>query len=181
MSSINSLSSSAQRPSPSAYETMTSEDFLRVMFTELTRQDPTKPTDSKDLLDQLGSIRSIESDTSLSKRLETMAKQNELGAASNVVGAFVTGRTAEGKDVRGFVDSIRVTREGVMLNLSTGSTIAFSSLEEVYDPTLISTTPAEEGEEEEDSARAASTASTERGAPPNLLELLAALEGGAGA
>ncbi|MBL8746780.1 MAG: flagellar hook assembly protein FlgD, partial [Phycisphaerae bacterium] len=61
MSAISALASSTDRAAPSAYESMSSDDFIRVMFAELTRQDPTKPTDSKDLLAQLGSIRGIES------------------------------------------------------------------------------------------------------------------------
>ncbi len=120
---------------------MSSEDFLRVMFAELSRQDPTKPTDSKDLLDQLGSIRGIESDLSLTKRLESFAKQNEITAASGLVGAFVEGTTVSGEKTRGFVDSISVTREGVLLNLSSTFSIPLSALETIRDPTLIATTP----------------------------------------
>lgn len=140
MSAINSLSG-ATRQAPSAYESMTSEDFLRVMFAELTRQDPTKPTDSKDLLDQLGSIRGIESDLSLTKRLDSFAKQNEITAASGLVGAFVEGKTDSGVDTRGFVDSISVTRDGVLLNLSSTYSIKLSSVSTIHDPALITTDP----------------------------------------
>jgi flagellar basal-body rod modification protein FlgD len=148
MSSIDSLSS-ATRPTPNAYESMTSDDFIRVMFAELTRQDPTKPTDSKDLLDQLGAIRGIESDLSLTKRLQDITRQNEITSAGSLVGAFVEGTTDSGQKTRGFVDSISVTREGILLNLSSTLSIPLSGLQTVHDPALITTAPHTEPTEEE--------------------------------
>lgn len=145
---------SADQRTPNAYETLTSGDFLRIMFAELSRQDPTKPTDSKDLLDQLGSIRSIESDTTLTKRLEEFSKQNEITSAGSLVGTFVEGRTSLGEETRGFVDSISVTREGIVLNLSSGKSIGLDDLSRVYDPALIQPTPSPAGEEDEPVAEA---------------------------
>lgn len=140
MSAITSLSSATKSPT-SAYETMTSDDFIRVMFAELTRQDPTKPTDSKDLLAQLGTIRGIESDLSLTKRLQDIAKQNEITSAGSLVGKFVSGKNDAGDKVRGFVDSVSVTREGLVLNLSSDKTLPLSRLDEVYDPALVVPAP----------------------------------------
>lgn len=121
----------------SAYETLTSDDFIRVMFAELTRQDPTKPTDSKDLLAQLGTIRSIESDLSLTRRLEQITRQGEVNSAGGLVGKFVEGVTSSGDHTRGFVDSVSITREGIVLNLSSDKSISLDKLEKVIDPELV--------------------------------------------
>jgi flagellar basal-body rod modification protein FlgD len=148
MSAIDSLAS-ATRPATNAYESMSSDDFIRVMFAELTRQDPTKPTDSKDLLSQLGAIRGIESDLTLTNRLQDIARQNEITSAGSLVGAFVEGTTGSGEKTRGFVDSISVTREGILLNLSSTISIPLSGLQTVYDPDLITTAPRTEPAEEQ--------------------------------
>ena len=46
----------------SGFGALDSEEFLNIMFTELQNQDPFEPNDSSALLEQLNSIRSIESD-----------------------------------------------------------------------------------------------------------------------
>ncbi|MDX2114380.1 MAG: flagellar hook capping FlgD N-terminal domain-containing protein [Planctomycetota bacterium] len=142
MSAISGFTSAQTRDAQSnPYETLTSEDFIRVMFAELTRQDPTKPTESKDLLEQIGTIRSIESDVSLTKRLEEISKQNEIASAGSLVGKFAEGKTDSGITANGFIDSVSVTRTGMVLNLSTGVSVPLSRLERIVDPALISGTP----------------------------------------
>jgi flagellar basal-body rod modification protein FlgD len=128
----------AARPSTiNAYDTLTSDDFIRVMFAELTRQDPSKPTDSKDLLEQLSTIRSIESDLSLTRRLDEITRRSEINSAGGLVGKFVEGLTDAGERTRGFVDSVSITREGIVLNLSSEKSIALDRLDKVFDPALV--------------------------------------------
>lgn len=142
MSAIDaSTSSRSLTGSSDAFSAMKSEDFIRVMFTELTNQDPLSPNESKDLLDQISTIRQIESDISTSQRLEDMVRQNELAASSGLIGKFVLGQSDSLVDVAGYVDSVSVTRDGVTLNLSGGFKVPLDRLEEVVDPALIGSAP----------------------------------------
>lgn len=142
MSAIDSISATNPPAATNAFQALTSEDFIRIMFTELTNQDPLQPNDSKDLLDQVGSIRAIESDVTLTKRLEEIALQNEIAASGTLLGKFVRGLNASGNRVLGFVDSVSITREGTILNLSTNERVALKRVEDIIDPDLIGTTPA---------------------------------------
>ena len=45
-----------QARTPSRFDSLSSEDFIRIMFAELANQDPFQPNDSAALLDQLNSI-----------------------------------------------------------------------------------------------------------------------------
>ena len=65
---------------------MADEEFVKIMFTELSNQDPLKPNDSNQMLQQLSSLRSIQSDIELSNKLESIVTQNQL--------AFAWGRRA---------------------------------------------------------------------------------------
>lgn len=142
MSAIGGTSASNPARTTDASETgfnsLSSEEFIRVIFAELTRQDPTQPTNSKDLLEQLSSIRGIESDIELSEKLEDIAKQSEITSAGSLVGKFVSGLTDSAARTRGFVDSVLVTREGVVLNLSSGAKVPLSQVVEIVDPDLVS-------------------------------------------
>ena len=100
-----------------------------------TRQPgPAFPTESKDLLAQIGTIRSIESDLALKTSLESLVKQNELSSAGGLVGKYVNGLTTNGLRVEGLVMSVKSTREGAMLNLSSGYTLPFGRIEDIIDP-----------------------------------------------
>ena len=70
MSAINALAGSgAPAATGSRFNELSSEEFIKIIFTELQNQDPFKPNDSGALLEQLNSIRSIESDIEMSNRL----------------------------------------------------------------------------------------------------------------
>lgn len=140
MSAIGSLGGTVDPPSSTnAFQAMTSEDFIRIMFSELANQDPLAPNDSQALLNQISTIRSIESDIGLGQRLQEIALQNEISSAGSLLGSFISGLDARGNEAIGFVDSVSVTREGTILNLSTGFSVALDRVVEIIDPDLIST------------------------------------------
>lgn len=140
MSAISgSLGSSSNAPAGAtdAFSAMSSVDFLGIIFSELTNQDPLAPNETKDLLEQISTIRSIESDLSLAEQLRTMVRQNEITSSSSLVGKFVTGRTGTSAEVAGFVDSVTITRDGIRLNLSSGFSIGLDNVQEIIDPDII--------------------------------------------
>ena len=89
------------------FSAMSSEDFVRIIFTELANQDPLAPNDSNALLQQLSSLRSIESDIQLIDQLKSLVTENQLAAGSSLIGKFVTGLTATNDRVSGNVRSVR--------------------------------------------------------------------------
>lgn len=138
MSAINNNGSTNAPPSSgNAFSAISSGDFLEIMFSELANQDPLSPTDTKALLEQIGTIRSIESDLSLKTSLETLVKQNGLSAAGGLVGKYVTGLTTSGIRVQGVVISVKSTREGPVLNLGNNYTLPFDRVEDIVDPEFI--------------------------------------------
>ena len=58
----------------SSFSSMNSEEFVKIIFTELQNQDPFQPNDSSALLEQLNSIRSIESDMALTDQLKAIKR-----------------------------------------------------------------------------------------------------------
>lgn len=142
MSAISANSAARAATPTDGFSTLGSDEFIKVMFAELSRQDPLQPNDTSKLLEQLGQIRSIESDLALQKNLEGLIRQNEITSAGGLIGKFAVGTTDTNDRVQGYVDSISVTREGVRLNLSTGFQVRLSRLEQIVDPALVSpTTP----------------------------------------
>ncbi len=137
INAFNPVGPGAAATPASGFGQMTSEDFIQVIFTELANQDPFQPNDSAALLEQLGSIRSIESDMQLSTKLESLVFENQLSAATSMIGKFVGGLTPEGMRVGGNV--LSVVRQGgeIAVELDSGWFLPLDGVETVIDPTLI--------------------------------------------
>jgi flagellar hook assembly protein FlgD len=117
MSALNSTPAAPLAPQPikNRFNEMSSEEFMKIIFTELQQQDPFSPNDSSARLEQLNSIRSIESDISMGKQLESIVFQNQLAGAGNLIGKRISGLTVDNERVAGQVKS--VTRAGDEISL----------------------------------------------------------------
>ncbi len=142
MDPVNGTSSGAsQSGSTSRMSELTSDQFLKIMFSELTRQDPLKPNDSNALLQQMSSIRTIEANLALERKLDTLVAQNQLSNAGGLIGAFVSGLSETNARTEGQVVSISQTKDGVVLNLANGQRVPMKSVDEIFVPDLTQPNP----------------------------------------
>lgn len=108
-----------------------SDEFLKIIFTELRNQDPLEPNDTTTLLEQLSSLRSIQSEMSFTSRLGELVGQNEFAAAAQLIGREVAGRDAGGVALSGVVASVVRTSDGPVLTLADGTRLALGDVEQV--------------------------------------------------
>jgi len=136
MSAIDSLSGRTSQAAASgdAFSEITSGEFLQILFTELSAQDPLEPQDTQAILDQLGSLREIESNIKLQQHLETLVDQNSFASASNLIGNLVSGISTDNRRVFDLVISVSNTAEGPVLNLLDGSRVYLDKVDEIIGP-----------------------------------------------
>jgi len=140
MSTISALSSSGASgvsSAPSRFNDLSTEEFIKIIFTELSNQDPFEPNDSAALLEQLNSIRSIESDMRLTEQLQALVTENQLASASGMIGKFIGGLTAQNDRVAGFVVSVIRQGDDITLELDNGWLVPVTGVETVIDPDLL--------------------------------------------
>src|SRR5262245_48261255 len=126
MSAIDSLTGGATTAPSStqdAFSSLNSEQFVKIIFTELSKQDPLQPNDSKALLEQLSSLRNIQSGIDLSTKLNALVAQNELSAASGLIGRTVSGVSDQYERVQGVVQKVIRDQGGAVLSLVGGQQI----------------------------------------------------------
>src|SRR5437762_11750413 len=82
--------------------------FLQLMISELSHQDPLNPMDNTQLVQQMGELRSIAASDQLTSTLQSLQTQQSLTAASSLIGRQVTALGAGGQDVSGTVSSVTV-------------------------------------------------------------------------
>jgi|TARA_R110002072_G_scaffold2188_9_gene18122 flagellar basal-body rod modification protein FlgD len=135
MSAISDFSSTSPASSTDdAFNTLSSAEFLQIIFTELQNQDPLEPQDSQAMLNQLSSLRSIESDTKMVDSLQNLVSQNEFAAASQLIGSLVSGITLDNQRAADLVISVSQTSEGPVLNLFGGGRMFFDQVDEIAGP-----------------------------------------------
>src|SRR6476620_7984082 len=82
--------------------------FLQLMVSELTHQDPLNPMDNTQLVQQIGELRSIAASDQLTTTLQSLQTQQSLTTASSLIGKTVTALSNDGSNVTGAVDSVSV-------------------------------------------------------------------------
>lgn len=87
----------------SGYQSLTTEDFVKLLVTQLQNQNPMDPMKDSDLTQQVSAIQSLNSTTQLISTLDTFGQNQSLGAASSLIGREITG-TVNSKDVTGVAD-----------------------------------------------------------------------------
>jgi flagellar basal-body rod modification protein FlgD len=140
MSSINSLasmignaagannSSSSSSSTPSAANSLTANDFIKFLVTELQNQDPMNPTDSNQMLSQMSEIGQLESATNLQTSLTGMVQQNQVAAASAMIGKAVQGTDVDQNPITGVVQAVQVNSKGVNLLLTSGISMPMNNV-----------------------------------------------------
>jgi flagellar basal-body rod modification protein FlgD len=126
ISAINNTSQGAN-----SLSSLSSGDFLQLILTEMTKQDPLQPNDTNALLQQLSAVRSIQSDMDLSTNLQALVSQNEFAAAATLVGKTISGLDENFNRVTGEVKSISRTMNGTILTLMGGQRVYIGDLDEI--------------------------------------------------
>ena len=82
---------------------LTSESFLKLLITQLQNQDPTEPIGNEELLNQISSMRTLQSNVELSDALKSLTSNQQLGTAASFIGKTVSGAVGS-QVVEGTVD-----------------------------------------------------------------------------
>jgi flagellar basal-body rod modification protein FlgD len=128
-SPVLSGTSSTQHTSASKLQ-LTTQDFIKMMVTQLQNQDPLQPASNEQLLGQMSQIGQLQSANDLQTALKDMVKQNQIASAANLIGKQVTG--VAGQDVvKGQVVSVSVANNAVTLNLDNAKTLDLSNVTEI--------------------------------------------------
>lgn len=109
--------SSSTSSSKDAWNSISPDDFLKMLITELQNQDPTKPTDSNQILQQISEIRNIQATSDLTSTLNQVQLEQTFSAGSLLVGKNVQGVADDGSAVTGTVDSVTFNKGAATLNI----------------------------------------------------------------
>ena len=123
----------------SSVDQMSSEDFFKLLVTELQQQDPLEPTGTADMIAQVSQIRSIEQSAALMTTLQQMTQQQNTNGATEMLGKYVEAHVLDSEGtptvVSGVVTGVLFASDGTaVLELDTGDAILAASVTRVTAP-----------------------------------------------
>jgi flagellar basal-body rod modification protein FlgD len=107
------------------------EDFIKMMVTQLQNQDPMEPAKNQELLAQMSQIGQLQSSSSLQDTLKTVMLQSQLTNSGAMIGKSIKAMDADGNVVTGIVNSVKVVDGAVNLQLDNGQTMPLTSVTEI--------------------------------------------------
>jgi len=88
-------------------KTLGQNDFLKLLVTQLSSQDPLNPTKDTDFIAQMAQFSSLEQAKSMSNDLSSLKTEQQIQQASDLLGRTVE-LTEDGKSVSGEVTAVKI-------------------------------------------------------------------------
>jgi len=134
LNSSVSSGNSTQPSGPTGFAALTSQDFLKMLITELKNQDPTQPVSNTELLQQLSQMQALQSNVELKSTLDNFANNEQIASGASFLGKVVSGTDANNNQVSGVADSIFMQNGTLMIGIGS-SAISVANVTGVSLPT----------------------------------------------
>lgn len=125
--------------SAQAAATLNYNDFLQLLIAQMKSQDPTSPMDASQQISQLASFSQVEQQINSNSKLDAILSQSNLDVAQSYIGKYVN--SGGDKPTAGFIESVKVTTDGLVATLKGGGTVAIGAGVTVSDTAPTTTTP----------------------------------------
>ena len=136
VSSVTSSTAATTTADAKEQQSISTIEFMEIMITELTSQDPFEPMNNQDLVNQMAIIQQMQSNQSMTDSFDTLMDKfdnllyrDSLNTASNMVGEMVSGPTSSGGWTTGRVIAVSAEGDNVYLELDTGQAIEWNDVE----------------------------------------------------
>jgi len=144
LASITSSTVSTSTSSNNVSE-VSQENFLNLLVTQLTNQDPLNPVTNEDFISQLAQLQSLEEQKKIAVTMQSIADGQKFSSASGLIGRIVSGSIFNGEEViqiRGKVVSVTQTDGKVTINVKENSTghimeLQLDEISEIMEAALI--------------------------------------------
>jgi flagellar basal-body rod modification protein FlgD len=115
--SISSVTSAATNLQANS---LTQQDFLKILLTQLTYQDPLKPMDNQEFMAQMAQFTSLEQTQQLNDKIATLIGNQSALQSVGLIGRSVDISTGSGT-LTGQVTSLSLSGDSPLITLTTSS------------------------------------------------------------
>ncbi len=98
----------ASDPTRSTTKILGQDDFLKLLVTEMTSQDPLSPKDDKDFFAEMAQFSSLEQSRSIDTEISQMRADQKLVQANGLLGRTVQIQADEKTKIAGVVETVEI-------------------------------------------------------------------------
>ena len=123
MSTVNGTTSTTATDTPTpttlsnAKTSLGKNDFLKLLTTQLSHQDPMNPMDDKDFMGQMAQFSSLEQITNLVEATQREAFSNQMSQAVGLIGHQVSWVAADGTNGSGTASKVSVSDGSIQITV----------------------------------------------------------------
>jgi flagellar basal-body rod modification protein FlgD len=107
------------------------DDFLKLLLTQLSNQDPLKPLEDKEFIAQLAQFNSLEQMVKVNESLTQLGASLGLSQAATMIGKAIVATTGAGQ-IAGMVTAVQVTAGKPQLVLDDGTNVDMANVVGVF-------------------------------------------------
>jgi len=104
------------------------EDFMKILLTQLTYQDPLKPMDNQEFMAQMAQFTSLEQTQQLNEKMSLLVANQAALQSVGLIGRTVDLTVGEGASLSGTVTALSLTGESPALSILTSSGAELSGI-----------------------------------------------------
>jgi len=124
---VESIGATPPATTPSQ-STLGQEDFLKILTTQLSYQDPLKPLDNQEFMAQMAQFTTLEQTRTLNTNVETLLTIQSATQSIGLIGRTVEVATTDGGTTVGQVTSLRFANGQPLLTVKTSAGQSLSDL-----------------------------------------------------
>ena len=104
------------------------EDFLKILLTQLTYQDPLKPMDNQEFMAQMAQFTSLQQTQQLNEKMSTLITNQAALQSVGLIGRTVDITTGDGIAITGSVTALSLTGTAPALTVTTAGGAQLSNV-----------------------------------------------------
>ena len=107
-------------------------DFLKLLTTQLTNQDPLNPTQDIDFTAQLAQLQALDEQMAMTKTMKALRTDSQMQAGTAMIGKYISGTDAAGNTASGQVMRLVSTKDGVFCELANKQKVPVENINNVW-------------------------------------------------
>ncbi len=107
-------------------------DFLKLLTTQLSTQDPLNPMQDIDFTAQLAQLQALDEQIAMTKSMAAVRLDTQLQAGSNMIGKYVSGVDKNGEAAAGLVTRVLQKDSSVYLELANKQQVEVSAVSDLW-------------------------------------------------
>lgn len=96
-----------------------SSQFMQILLTQMTHQNPLEPMDNAEMLSQFSQLNSLQELRSIHTSMETVSASNQTTYLASLIGKTVKAQRTDGKIIEGVVDGVIVETDNPQIKIGT--------------------------------------------------------------